>query len=288
MFKEITIIGPGLIGASLALALRSKKICNKIIGIDSSKKNLVDAINGNIIDEARKDIDARISSSSIIFICTPVSTIDKIIKKISYFSNKNQIITDVGSVKNIFSKKTLSNNGLTYSLVPGHPIAGTEHSGAKNAEIDLFKNKWCILTPYKKRSKSVKIISQIYKKIGMKVSVMSTVEHDKIMSITSHLPHLIAFTIVGTAFNLNIEKKNELINFSAGGFKDFTRIGSSDPKMWTDIFIKNKKYLMKTLELFLKDIEVIKRGIKNNEVEEIFNLLKRTKKIRKSILEKGI
>ena len=122
----------------------------------------------------------------------------------------------------------------------------------------------------------------------MKVSVMSTVEHDKIMSITSHLPHLIAFTIVGTAFNLNIEKKNELINFSAGGFKDFTRIGSSDPKMWTDIFIKNKKYLMKTLELFLKDIEVIKRGIKNNKVEEIFNLLKRTKKIRKSILEKGI
>ena len=122
-------------------------------------------------------------------------------------------------LKIFFSKRTLSNNGLRYSLVPGHPIAGTEHSGAKNAEIDLFKNKWCILTPYKKRSKSVKIISKIYKKIGMKVSVMSTVEHDKIMSITSHLPHLIAFTIVGTAFNLNIEKKMNLLIFQPEDLK---------------------------------------------------------------------
>ncbi len=286
MFKEITIVGPGLIGGSLALAIKSEKICKKIVGIDVSRKNLDHAINYNIIDEAREDIDKRINLSSIIFICTPVGSIDRLIKKISNFSNKGQIITDVGSVKNIFSKETLKDDGNKYNLVPGHPIAGTEHSGAKNAKENLFQDKWCILTPSKKNNKNVKIISQVYKKIGMKVSIMSTIEHDKIMSITSHLPHLIAFTIVGTAFNLNIEKKKELINFSAGGFKDFTRIGSSDPKMWTDIFVKNKKFLMKTLELFLKDIKVIKENIERNNEEKIFDLLKRTKEIRKSILKK--
>ncbi len=288
MFNEITIIGPGLIGASLAIAIKSKKICKRIVGIDLSQKNLDDAINLNVIDEARKKIDGRIKSSSIIFICTPVASIDKILKKIAIYSDKNNIVSDVGSVKNIFSKTTLKLDGDKFFLVPGHPIAGTEHSGAKNAEINLFKNKWCILTPLRKNNKSVKIISDIWKKVGMKVSIMSPLEHDKIMSITSHLPHLIAFTIVGTAFNLDIDKKRELINFAAGGFKDFTRIGSSDPKMWTDIFIKNKKFLMETLELFLKDIDIVKNKIQNNKVEEIFKLLKRTKKIRKSIIKKGI
>ena len=122
----------------------------------------------------------------------------------------------------------------------------------------------------------------------MRVSLMEIDEHDKIMSITSHLPHLIAFTIVGTAFNLDIKKKNELINFSAGGFKDFTRIGSSDPKMWTDIFVKNKNFLLDTLDLFLKDISSLKEFIKKNDQDNIFNLLKRTKKIRRSILKKEI
>ena len=288
MFEEVTIIGPGLIGASLALALRSKKISNKIVGIDSSKKNLDDAINLKIIDEARESIDARIRSSSIIFICTPVGSVDNIIKVVANFSNKNQIISDVGSAKNIFSKETLALNGNKFKLVPGHPIAGTEHSGAKNAVANLFREKWCIITPLKKNDKSVKIVKEIWRKIGMKVSLMTITEHDKIMSITSHLPHLIAFTIVGTAFNLDIEKKKELINFAAGGFKDFTRIGSSDPKMWTDIFIKNKKFLLSTLKLFLKDIDLIKEKIEKNKAEEIFNLLKRTKEVRKSIVKKGI
>ena len=147
-------------------------------------------------------------------------------------------------------KKTLKLNDKKFSLVPGHPIAGTEHSGPKNAFNNLFLDKWCILTPISNNKKSIQIISEIWKRIGMKVAIMKVNEHDKIMSITSHLPHLIAFTIVGTAFNLNIKKKNELINFAAGGFKDFTRIGSSDPKMWTDIFLKNKEFLKDTLSLF--------------------------------------
>ena len=191
-------------------------------------------------------------------------------------------------MKNIFEKKILKLNDRKFSLVPGHPIAGTEHSGAKNALYNLFQDKWCILTPISDNKKSIRIIGEIWKKIGMKVAKMKINEHDKIMSITSHLPHLIAFTIVGTAFNLNIKKKKELINFAAGGFKDFTRIGSSDPKMWTDIFLKNKMFLKDTLSLFLKDIEKIKKLIEDEKYSQIFNLLKRTKEIRNSIIKKRI
>ncbi len=288
MHKEITIIGPGLIGASLGLALKRKKICEKIIGIDKSKKNLRNAYLLKAIDERRATIDKRIKESSIIFICTPVSLIDNIVKKLSDYTEKNQIISDVGSVKNIFEKKTLKLNDKKFSLVPGHPIAGTEHSGAKNAFNSLFEDKWCILTPIGSNKKSVRIISQIWKRVGMKVATMKINEHDKIMSITSHLPHLIAFTIVGTAFNLNIKKKKELINFAAGGFKDFTRIGSSDPKMWTDIFLKNKGFLKDTLSLFLKDIEKIKKLLEDEEYSQIFRLLKRTKQIRNIIIKKRI
>ena len=288
MYNEITIIGPGLIGASLGLAIKSKKLCRTIVGIDRSVKNLDDAFKINAIDKRRKIIDGRIQKSSIIFICTPVSTIDEIVNEISLYSNKDQVISDVGSVKNIFKKKTINLNEIKLSLVPGHPIAGTEHSGAINSQKNLFKNKWCILTPLSRNKKSVRMISEVWKNIGMKISIMQPKEHDKIMSMTSHLPHLIAFTIVGTAFNLNIKKKNELINFAAGGFKDFTRIGSSDPKMWTDIFLKNKTFLKYSLELFLKDIKTFKHFIETDQYDEIFNLLKRTKEIRQSIIKKKI
>jgi cyclohexadieny/prephenate dehydrogenase len=286
MFNEITIIGPGLIGGSLGLALKSKKVCKRIVGIDVSQKNLNDALKINAIDESRKVVDDRIKKSEIIFVCTPVSTVDKIIKKIAIHSEKEQIVSDVGSVKKIFSKQTLLSVSTKFNLVPAHPIAGTEHSGAKNSKTNLFKDKWCIITPIKRNASSIKTISYIWKKVGMKISIMDIEEHDKIMSITSHLPHLIAFTIVGTAFNLNINKKKELINFAAGGFKDFTRIGSSDPKMWTDIFLKNKHFLIGTLDNFLDDIKKIKYSIQENDSKKIFSLLKRTKQIRKSILKR--
>ena len=288
MYKEITIIGPGLIGASLGLAIKSKRLCKKIVGIDISKRNLDDAKSIKAVDDIRKNIDERIQNSEIIFVCTPVRSINGIIQRISKYSKKDQIVTDVGSVKNIFEKNILSLNNKKFKLVPGHPIAGTEHSGAINAFSLIFKKKWCILTPISKRDKSVHTISNIWKKLGMHVAFMERKEHDKIMSITSHLPHLIAFSIVGTAFNLDIKKKNELINFSAGGFKDFTRIGSSDPKMWTDIFIENKHFLIDTLNLFLKDINELKKFIKSSDDLSIFKLLKRTKEIRKSILKKEI
>ena len=282
---EITIIGPGLIGSSLGLALKSKKIVRKIVGIDKSNNNLKDALNNNSIDESRNIIDQRVSKSEFIFICTPVSSIDEIVTKLVPFVTKKNFITDTGSVKNIFKKSTIKNISTISNFIPGHPIAGTENSGAKNAYKGLFENKWCILTPFDKKNKNIKKLSTLWKYIGMEIATMPVDEHDKIMSITSHLPHLIAFTIVNTAFKIDIKKKRELINFSAGGFKDFTRIGSSDPKMWTDIFISNNKYLINTLDDFINDLKNFKKLIKKNNLDEIFDLLKQTKNIRKSILK---
>ncbi|MAI29402.1 MAG: cyclohexadienyl dehydrogenase [Rickettsiales bacterium] len=284
-FREITIIGPGLIGASLGLILKNKKIAKKIIGIDISQKNINDAINNKSIDEGRLKIDKKIGNSDVIFICTPVSLIDSIANQIYPYLSNHTIVTDVGSVKNCFTTNTIKLYNKKSFLIPGHPIAGTEHSGAKSAKLNLFLNKWCILTPMNKQKKQLSIISNIWKRIGAKISIMSADQHDKIMSITSHLPHLIAFTIVGTAFKIDLKKKKELINFSAGGFRDFTRIGSSDPKMWVDIFIHNRKYLLKTLKNFSSDIKTLENSIKNCKEKEIFNILKKNKEIRKSILK---
>ena len=282
---EITIIGPGLIGSSLGLALKSKKIVKKIVGIDTSKNNLKDALNNKSIDESRNIIDYRVSKSEFIFICTPVSFIDKIVSDLVPFVSKKNFITDTGSVKNIFKTSTIKNICTISNFIPGHPIAGTENSGAKNALKGLFEGKWCILTPFNKKDKNIKKLSTLWKYIGMEIATMPVDEHDKIMSITSHLPHLIAFTIVNTAFKIDVKKKKELINFSAGGFKDFTRIGSSDSRMWTDIFVSNKKYLTSTLDGFIKDLKNFRALIKKNNIDEIFDLLKQTKDIRKSILK---
>lgn len=282
---EITIIGPGLIGSSLGLALKSKKIVKKIVGIDKSKNNLQDALNNNSIDESRNIIDQRVSRSEFIFICTPVSFIDEIVSRLVPFVSKKNFITDTGSVKNIFKKSTIKKISAISNFIPGHPIAGTENSGAKSAFNGLFEGKWCILTPIDEKDKNIKKLSALWKYIGMEIATMPVDEHDKIMSITSHLPHLIAFTIVNTAFKIDINKKKDLINFSAGGFKDFTRIGSSDPKMWTDIFISNNKYLISTIDDFINDLKNFKGLIKKNNLDEIFNLLEQTKKIRKSILK---
>jgi len=214
-----------------------------------------------------------------------VSLIDSVANQIFPYLSDHSIVTDVGSVKNCFAENTIKLYKKKSFLLPGHPIAGTEHSGAKSAKLSLFLNKWCILTPINKKKKQVSIISNMWKRIGAKISIMSADQHDKIMSITSHLPHLIAFTIVGTAFKIDLKKKKELINFSAGGFRDFTRIGSSDPKMWVDIFIHNRKYLLQTLKNFSSDIKILENSIKNCKEKEIFNILKKNKEIRKSIMK---
>ena len=281
--NKITIIGPGLIGASLGLALKKNNLSKKILGIDKNKQNLINALKINAIDESYGRIDNKINESDIIFLCTPVGTFKNILQTINKFATRKLVVTDVGSVKGIFNEDFIKNlNNL--DLVPGHPIAGTEFSGAINAKDKLFKGKWFILTPLKKTNNN-NLIESLWTKIGMKVHFMKIEEHDALMSITSHLPHLIAFTIVGTAFKLSSKDKKNLYNFSAGGFKDFTRIGSSDPEMWKDIFLKNNKHLLKTLSEFTKDLKSLRKLIRENDSKGIMDILRKTKSIRKRILD---
>ena len=278
---NITIIGPGLIGASLGLCLKKYALADKIHGMDIDKVNLKKAKSLNAIDEAHEKIGSYINESDIVFVCTPVGAFQKIFESLNKFLTKKTIVSDVGSVKGFFLKKPF-NKFTNLNIIPGHPIAGTEFSGAANSKIDMFENKWCILTPISK-SKSIKVIENIWKSMNMRVEIMSPNKHDKIMSVTSHLPHLIAFTIVGTAFNLSSRDRKSLLNFSAGGFKDFTRIGSSDPKMWHDIFLQNKKFILSTLEKFGKDLDFLKMLIKTENSEKILNILKKNKTIRQKI-----
>ena len=284
MIKEITIIGPGLIGSSLGLAIKKNRIAKKIIGIDKNRKNLFDALKNKSIDLGYQEIDNKISDSDIFFLCSPVGDFENILLELEPYIKKGAIITDVGSVKNIFNNTISKRIKKIVDIVPGHPIAGTEFSGAKNAKKELFINKWCILTPESKK-KSTMIIKKLWENIGMKVSIMKADEHDKIMSITSHLPHLIAFTIVGSALNYSPKKKKQLLNFSAGGFKDFTRIASSDPKMWKDIFITNKKNIIKTVDVFINSLNSFKNLIEDENTLKIIKFIKESKKIRKDIVK---
>ena len=284
MIKEITIIGPGLIGSSLGLAIKKNRIAKKIIGIDKNKKNLLDALENKSIDIGYQEIDNKISGSDIFFLCSPVGDFENILLELEPYIKKGAIITDVGSVKNIFNNSISRRIKKIVDIVPGHPIAGTEFSGAKNAKKELFINKWCILTPESKK-KSTMIIKKLWENIGMKVSIMKADEHDKVMSITSHLPHLIAFTIVGSALNYSPKKKKQLLNFSAGGFKDFTRIASSDPKMWKDIFITNRKNIIKTVDIFINNLNSFKSLIEDENTLKIMKFIKESKKIRKDIVK---
>ena len=284
MIKEITIIGPGLIGSSLGLAIKKNRIAKKIIGIDKNKKNLFDALKNKSIDFGYQEIDNKINASDIFFLCSPVGDFENILLELEPYIKKGAIITDVGSVKNIFNNSISRRIKKIVDIVPGHPIAGTEFSGAKNAKKELFVNKWCILTPESKK-KSTMIIKKLWENIGMKVSIMKADEHDKVMSLTSHLPHLIAFTIVGSALNYSPKKKKQLLNFSAGGFKDFTRIASSDPKMWKDIFISNRKNIIQTVDVFINNLNSFKSLIENENTLKIMEFIKESKKIRKDIVK---
>ncbi len=286
--KKITIIGIGLIGSSIARALRDYNSDINICIIDSNQESLKKSklLNlGNIFSET---VDISVEESDIIFICTPISSYENILRRLSELKLKNTIITDVGSskVKIINLAKQILKNKI---FVPGHPIAGTEKSGPENGMNDLFKNRWFISTTCDLcEDKHVSVINNIWKKLGSKPVTMNAKDHDSIMAITSHIPHLIAYNIVGTASELEEDLKSEVIKFSASGFRDFTRIASSDPIMWRDIMLSNKEEIISLLEKFNKDLEKTIKAIKEDNGKFLFEKFKKTKEIREKIIEAGL
>lgn len=288
MFKKVSIIGFGLIGSSIAREIRKYKLSKRISACDISQRAQKEVKSLRLANEITSDVKTSVKNADLIFICSPLSTYKQIFLAINKSANKDAIITDVGSSKlNVvqLADKILSKN---LCFVPGHPIAGTEESGPKSGFLNLFKNRWFIITPSKLTKKIQKIkIEKIWKKFGSKITSMSAQSHDNIMAITSHIPHLIAYNIVGTASKLEEKIKSEVIKFSAGGFRDFTRIASSDPTMWRDIVISNKKQILFMLKKFNKDLKNLEMAIRNENKNKLFTIFKNTRNIRKKIIQTG-
>ena len=284
--KNILIIGCGLIGSSLLRSIVDKKIVKKIFIYEKSKLNIIKIKKLKLSCEVTSDFKKIIPNVDLIIFCTPLSEYEKIILKINKYLLPKTIITDVGSSKEksmeLIKKKLKKGIFWTSS----HPIAGSEVSGPEHGVKNLFHNKWCILIKERNTNeKHLRALSKFWKKIGSRVAIMDSKKHDTVFSMTSHLPHLIAYNLVKTATDFEKQKRYELIKFSAGGLRDFSRIAASNEIMWRDIFFNNQKNISKVINLFIKNLVSFKKDIQSKNSKSIIKKLVETKKVRKKIIK---
>ena len=288
MFNKVCIIGCGLIGSSLARAIKKYNLSEKIVS--SNRSDIVNkkVLGLKIVNDSSSDTQKMVKDSDLVIIATPLSSYENVILKIKNSLKNGMILTDVGSVKERVISIVEKAIPKDVSWIPSHPIAGTEESGPEAGFSELFKNRWCILTPSKKaKEKDINTLKSFWKKIGSKVDIMNAKQHDYILSITSHIPHLVAYNIVNTSMNIQKEKQSAIIKYSAGGLRDFTRIAASNPIMWRDIFIQNKKNTSKEIERFIANLKDLKNAIENEDSKKLEEIFIKTKKIRKEIVKTG-
>ena len=287
-FEKVCIVGLGLIGGSIGLAIKRSNISNQITGYARSNSTLERAIELGLVDSVKNNLQDAVNNSDLVILATPLSTFRELVEEMSPFLKKGCIITDTGSAKLtvIEDLKDILPNGVEF--VPGHPIAGTEESGPDAGFAELFDNRWCILTPTEDNSSNaVNLVKDFWESIGSKVEIMDPMHHDKVLAITSHIPHLIAFNIVGTANNLANVTEKEVVKYSAGGFRDFTRIAASDPKMWSDIFTYNSDAVLEMLDLFSNDLAKLKAAVIKKDSDLLFSNFEKTREVRKNIIDAG-
>ena len=288
MFKRVCIIGCGLIGSSIARGIKKNKLAAKVVSSNRSNTTNKKVIRLKIVDEASSDTKKIVKGSDLIIIASPLSSYKNIILKIKNSLKNGAILTDVGSVKKNAISLIEKNISKNISWISSHPIAGTEDSGPESGFSQLFKNKWCILTPSKQsNNKDVKLLEKFWRKLGSRVDVMDAKQHDYILSITSHMPHLIAYNIVDTTLKIKKKKNRNIVKYSAGGLRDFTRIAASNPIMWRDIFIQNNVNTSKMIDKFIKNLIDLKKAVKSKNEKKLEKIFKKTKKIRKEIIEAG-
>jgi cyclohexadieny/prephenate dehydrogenase len=288
MFNNITIIGCGLIGSSILRAINKKKISKKVNVYDKSKEVLSFLKKENLNFDTSNDIVTSVKDAELIIIAVPLSSYKEILLSIKDSLKKNIILTDTGSVKKEINKIIENLNLENVSWIGSHPIAGTENSGPRFGFAEIFENRWCIVSPSDKaRDEDLEKIKKFWEKIGSKVRTMSFEEHDYILSLTSHLPHAIAYNIVKTAVTNEEKIKKDVVQYSAGGLRDFTRIAASDPTMWRDIFIDNSENILKVLDSFSNNLENMKQAIKEKNGDKLIKLFSATKEVRKDVIEAG-
>tara|TARA_Y100000590_G_scaffold462141_1_gene625493 strand:+ start:4648 stop:5553 length:906 start_codon:yes stop_codon:yes gene_type:complete len=288
LFKNVLIIGVGLIGSSIARALKKNSLSNKIYALDINNQTIKKIRDFDIFNDIYLSISEISIEFDLIFICSPLSSYKNIFSELNSKIKNKCIITDVGSTKssviNDFNSKC---NNRFISFVPGHPIAGIEKSGPEHGFSELFKNRFCILTPKDKNTEEVNTVKKLWEIFGMKVEFMNANYHDRVLAMTSHVPQLIAYSIVATATELEEHMKEEVIKYSASGFRDFTRLAGSDPVMWRDIYILNKEAVLEMLGRFTEDLSFLQKAIRNNDSMLLEKIFTSTREIRKLIEDAG-
>ena len=284
--KNILIIGCGLLGSSLVRKIYKKKIAKKIFFYEKSKSTLAKIKKLKLPGTIVKSLKAGVIKSDMIIFCTPMSEYKKIILQINNFVSSDVLITDIGSSKTESSK--IINKYLKKGIhwIQSHPITGSEVSGPEHGKENMFENKWCVLIKNKKTNlKYLKYLNYFWKKLGSKTVVMDLERHDKIFSITSHLPHLVAYNLVKSAQDFEKKQEYDLIKYSAGGLRDFSRIAASNEIMWRDIFFDNKKNVSKAIDIFIKNLKAFKKDINSQNNKSILKKLIQTKKVRTKIIK---
>ena len=288
MIEKITIIGMGLIGSSFARNIQKHKLARTLTAADVSEDVCKKVAKLGIANEVTDDLPRSVDDADIVVLAVPVGVMGSVMQVIAPHLKEGTIVTDTGSVKIavIDAIKPFCRAGIEF--VPGHPIAGTEFSGPEAGFVELFDGRWCVLTPLPDTHiKSVEKITALWEACGSHIEIMEPKHHDLVLGITSHLPHLIAYTIVGTATDLEDDIKSEVVKFSASGFRDFTRIASSDPVMWRDVFLNNKEAVLEVLQRFTEDLTALQRAIRKGDGEYLYRSFDDTRAIRKEVIDQG-
>ena len=284
-FSKVTFIGFGLINSSLAHVFKLKSLAKETTAFSRRKETREKIRNLNIVDNVNDNLKESVKDSDLIVLGVPVGAMESIVREIAPFLKSGTIVTDVGSVKKHLIDSLLPILASDVYFVPGHPIAGTEKSGPEAGFAELFNGRWCILTPDKNTSQeALEKVKFIWEQAGMQIVTMDAEYHDRVLAITSHIPHLVAFSIVGTVTDLEDQLKTEVIKYSAGGFRDFTRIAASDPVMWRDIFLSNSEAVLEMLGRFIEDLTALQKSIRWQDGDSLEKLFTKTREIRKGII----
>ena len=287
MFDKITVIGCGLIGSSILRVIEKKNIAKEINAYDKSKE-VSSYLAKNFKFKICNNITEAVNNADLVIISSPLSSYKEILSQIQSDLKKGSILTDTGSAKKEINK-IIKESGLSdVTWIASHPIAGTEYSGPQSGFAELFEKRWCILSADENTDKKeITKLEKFWVDLGSKIKVMSFEHHDYVLSLTSHLPHAVAYSIVKTAISDDNKFKDDVIQYSAGGLRDFTRIAASDPLMWKDIFIDNSENILKVLDNYSKNLDEIKSAIKNKDSKKLLEIFSSTRKVRKEIIEAG-
>mgnify|MGYP001209001859 FL=1 len=286
-FKKISIIGLGLIGTSILHAIKAKKEDELVtFAYDINPEHRKIVLQMKIATFVCEDIKDSVKEADLVILAVPVGSMKKVANLIAPFLKKNTVVTDTGSTKGSVVNDVNPYMPDNVYFIPSHPLAGTEYSGPKSGFSSLFKNRYWLIV-YDKQTNETKKLINFFQTLGSFVEIVNTEYHDKILAITSHLPHLIAYTIVGTASDLETDLKNDVIKFSASGFRDFTRIASSDPIMWRDVFLNNSDAVLEMLQRFNEDLSDLQKTIRKKDGDKLHSFFSRTRSIRKKIIDAG-